>query len=247
MTTTWDDVARDMALQELHDEAVMKQATREQCIFLFVEGDSEERAIPELLYDAVEFESLGIQVANYNGRGNLPAMLRLLDLTLSFDRPIVLTYDNDPESIKSIEACRKQSLINNLVYEFPIPNTPVVTYPSGHAGGSFEESFSPDEFLDSVFHETIMPEQIRSQLKEFQDLFDVSKPWFKQLQRFCADRGFPEIREKKVVIAELLAANITEQPSTYVALANLIHKVRAKHPVKHPDDVILPKIPGLTA
>ena len=44
MTMTWDDVARDMALQELHDEAVMKQATRKQCVFLFVEGDSEEGA-----------------------------------------------------------------------------------------------------------------------------------------------------------------------------------------------------------
>ena len=59
MTTTWDDAARDMALQDLHDEAVMKQATRAQCIFLFVEGDSEAKAIPELLYDAAEFESLG--------------------------------------------------------------------------------------------------------------------------------------------------------------------------------------------
>ena len=220
MTTTWDDVARDMALQDLHDKTVMERATREQCIFLFVEGDSEARAIPELLYDAVEFESLGIQVANYNGRGNLPAMLRLLNLTLSFDRPIILTYDNDPESIKSIATCRKQNLISDLVYEFPIPNTPVVTYLSGHGGGSFEESFSSDEFLDSVFHETIMPEQIRSQLKEFQELFDVSKPWFKQFQKFCADRGFPEIREKKVVMAELLAANMKEQPSTYVSLGN---------------------------
>ena len=72
-------------------------------------------------------------------------MLRLLNLTLSFNRPIVLTYDNDPESIKSIEASRKQNFINNLVSEFPIPNTPVVTYPSGHAGG-VEESFSPDNF-----------------------------------------------------------------------------------------------------
>lgn len=166
---------------------------------------------------------------------------------MSFDRPVILTYDNDPESSKTIQACRKQNLIGELVYEFAIPNKPVVTYPCGHGGGSFEESFSPEEFLDSVFHETIMPEPIRSQMKEFKELFDASIPWFKQLQRFCATRGFPQIREKKVALAELLAANVKEQPPTYVALAKLVRKVRAKHPVKHPDDVILPKIPGLTA
>jgi hypothetical protein len=247
MSITWDDIARDMALEDLHHEAVMKRATREQCIFLFVEGECEANTIPGLLFDDVEFESLGIQVANYNGRGNLPVMLRFLRQTLSFDRPIILTYDNDPESLKSIETCRKQNLITELVYQFPIPNQPVVMYPSGHSGGSFEESFSIEEFLEAVFHENVMPQQIRSQFREFRGTFDSSRPWFRQVQKFCAHRGFPKIREKKVEVAELLATNINEQPATYVALAKLIREVRAKHPIKHPDDVVLPKIRGLTA
>ncbi len=243
---TIDDAVYEIALQDLHDEAVMKRATREQCIFLFVEGESEARAIPDLLYDPEKFESLGLKVANYNGRGNLVSMLRFLSLTLSFDRPIILTYDNDPESSTSIETCRKQGWITNLVYEFPIPNEPVVTYPCGHRGGSFEESFSPDEFFDAAFHNTMLPETICCAANQFKQSFDVSRPWFKQLQRFCADRGFPQIRRKKVALAELLLANLKVQPPTYVALAKLVHEVRAKHPVKHPDDVPLPGIRGLT-
>jgi hypothetical protein len=225
----------------------MKRATREQCIFVFVEGECEANTVAGLLFDDVEFESLGIQIANYNGRGNLPTMLTFLRQTLSFDRPIILTYDNDPESLKSMETCRKRNLINELVYPFPIPNEAVVTYPCGHGGGSFEESFSIDEFLSAVFHESVMPKRIRSQFMEFRSMFDGSKPWSRQLQKFCADRGFPKIREKKVRVAELLATNISEQPTTYVALAKLIREVRAKHPVKHPDDVVLPKVHGLTA
>jgi hypothetical protein len=46
MSITWDDIARDMALEDLHHEAVMKRATREQCIFLFVEGECEANTIP---------------------------------------------------------------------------------------------------------------------------------------------------------------------------------------------------------
>jgi len=190
MSITWEDIARDMALEDLHYEEVMKRARREQCIFLFVEGECEANTVSGLLFDDVQFESLGIQVANYNGRGNLPAMLTFLRQTLSSDRPIILTYDNDPESLKSIETCRKRNLLSELVYPFPIPNRPVVTYPCGHRGGSFEESFSFEEFLNAVFHEDIMPQRIRSQFSEFRGTFDSSKPWFRQIQKFCAIATF---------------------------------------------------------
>ena len=71
----------------------MKRATGGQCIFLFVEGDCEAKAIPLILWGAVDFDALGVRIANYNGRGNLAATLRLLSQTLSSDRPIILTYD----------------------------------------------------------------------------------------------------------------------------------------------------------
>jgi hypothetical protein len=61
------------------------------------------------------------------------------------------------------------------------------------------------------------------------------------------ERDFPQIREKKVELAELLPTNVKEQPPTYVALAERLSTTRSKHPVKHPDDVVLPKVRGLTA
>jgi hypothetical protein len=67
-----------------------------------------------------------------------------------------------------------------------------------------------------------MPERIRAEFNDFKQLFDVSKPWFRQLQKFCAERDFPQIREKKVELAELLPTNVKEQPPTYVALAPVI-------------------------
>ena len=139
MSITWDDIARDMALEDLHHEAVMKRATREQCIFLFVEGECEANTIPGLLFDD---------------------------------------------------------------------------------GGSFEESFSIEEFLDAVFHENVMPRQIRSQFREFRATFDSFRPWFRQVQKFCAHRGFPKIREKKVEVAELLATISMNNPRPTLRLPN---------------------------
>jgi hypothetical protein len=54
------------------------------------------------------------------------------------------------------------------------------------------------------------------------------------------------LSSKKTALAELLASEIEELPSTYAALEKLIRNVRKAHPVKHPDDVVLPKVRGLT-
>jgi hypothetical protein len=222
------DVEMEMALQDFHDKAVMKRATQEQCIFLFVEGDCEANAFPELLYGSTDLlATLGVRVANYKGRGNLGAALRLLKSTLSSDRLIILTYDNDPESTKSLNGCRKNDLIDNLVYEFPIPLEPVVTYPSGHRGGSFEESFPPASFIAAAFHESILPFTVRSGCKEFMSSFDPLKPWFTQLKKFCAQKGFYQLSKRKTAIAELLLSEIKELPETYVTLRKLIKDVRA--------------------
>ena len=44
MSMDREDNAREAALDDLQYEAVMQQATRAQCIYLFVEGASEEAA-----------------------------------------------------------------------------------------------------------------------------------------------------------------------------------------------------------
>jgi len=234
-----------MAIEGLHYEAVMERAAREQCIFVLVEGDSEEVAISVLLNDMMRLNSLGIKIANYNGHGNLQAALRLLKQTLSHDRPIILTYDNDPPSLKSIEKCEKQGLFSNLVYRLPIPSKPVVEYPCGHRGGSFEESFPVDLFLRVTFTE-LLPPSIRSKRSLFEADFDPKRPWLLQLRRFTAGLGFTGWNAKKPMLAESLACGSEEIPPTYRALADLIMKVRDKHPVVHPDDVELPKVHGLT-
>lgn len=246
MTTTWEDVAADMAISDLHEEAVMKRATLEQAIYLFVEGDSEEIAFPMLFTDVIDLEDIGVKIANYNGHGNLRAALRLLKLALSHDRPIIVTYDNDPESIASVRKCEKQDLISDITYLFPIPPDPVVSYSKGHNGGSFEESFPVEDFLNAAFSGDILPADVITQRESFESIFDPCKSWLRQLQKFTADLGFTDWSTCKPKLAEALAMECDELPQTYSRLASLIQEVRDKHPVVHPDDVELPKIQGLT-
>ncbi len=246
MTMTWEDVAADMAISDLHDEAVMKRATLEQAIFLFVEGDSEEVALPILFTDTLDMEAVGVKIANYNGHGNLRSALRLLKLTLSHNRPIIVTYDNDPESISSVRKCKNQDLFNDLTYLYQIPLDPVVSYPNDHTGGSFEESFPVEVFMSAAFCGKILPDDVISQRNLFESTFNPSKPWLRQLKKFTTDLGFTEWSTCKPKLAEALAIECDELPSTYSRLISFIHDVRDKHPVVHPNDVELPKIPGLT-
>lgn len=247
MSTTSDDVAGDMAISDLHDEAVMARATLEQAIFVFVEGDSEELALPLLFTDILDLEAVGAKIANYNGHGNLRAALRLLKLTLSHDRPIVVTHDNDPESIASVRKCEKQNLLGDLTYLFPIPSEAVVTYPCGHVGGSFEESFPVEMFLNAAFSDGILPADVIRQRASFESAFNPRKPWLRQLQKFTADLGFVEWSTRKPLLAEALATECDELPLTFSGLATLIREVRDKYPVIHPNDVELPKVHGLTS
>lgn len=245
MSMTPDDYAYEWAMEELHQEAVMARASQEQCIFLFVEGDSEEIAVPILLADVIDLDAFGVKVANYNGHGNLHAALRLLKQTLSHSRPVIVTYDNDPPSITSLHRCKKNGLLTELIYPFSIPADPVVTYACGHRGGSFEESFPVDFFLGTTFREAILPPEACSQRTRFESVFDIEKPWLQQLQSFMASQGLQDWSIRKTALAESLALEVNEVPLTYVTLANLIEEIRKIHPVVHPDDVESPRIKGV--
>lgn len=242
MSASWEDTAGDMVISLIHDEVVMSRAVGEQCIFLFVEGESEEVAIPILMKNVIDLDALGVKIANYNGRDNLHAALRLLKLTLSHNRPVIITYYNDLASIESVEECKKQRLFNDLTYELRIPIEPVVTYACGHCGGSFEESFPPGVFLDCVFNKDILPPDICSKRDSFESVFDQSKPWVTQVRKFAALLGFNDWDAKKVSLAGYLALEVAEPPATYKKLAELIKTVREKHPVVRPDDVKSPEI-----
>ncbi len=246
MTTTRDDIAMEMAISDLHYEAVMSQAALEQAIIVLVEGDSEECALPMLFTDILDLETIGVKVANYNGHGNLRAALRLLKLTLNHDRPIIVTYDNDPESIASVSKCQNQNLINELVYLFPIPIESVVTYPCGHFGGSFEESFPVEIFLNSAFTESILPAFIIAERALFESTFNPREPWLRQLKKFTAQFSSVEWSINKPLLAEALAMECDVLPLTYSRLTTKIQEIRAKYPVIHPYDVELRKVHGLT-
>jgi|SRR5215216_72482 len=247
MAMTMDDWAWEMALEDLRYSTLAEQAAREQCIFLFVEGESEEIAASMLLSGVLDLDALGVKIANYNGHGNMNAALRLLQLTLSHDRPIILTHDNDPASVASVKKAERQGLISDLVHCLAIPFEPIVEYPCGHRGGSFEESFPVEVFLKVVLREEFLPAGVLSNKDEFKRQFNPGKPWLEQLKSFAARLGFRDVFIKKPSIAEALATECDNLPPTYEAMASLIRTVRDKYPVVHPDHVELPKVPGLTA
>ena len=235
MGTTIEDIQYDEMLSEIHFEAVMKNEAKKQCIYLFVEGHSEEAAFVSLLEDCgIDFETDGIIIANYNGAGNLGHAIRLLRNTLSHDRPIIATYDDD------LEGKKLDGTINDpLITTFKIPSSPVVIYKDNSKGGSFQESFTPDCFVTSCFKPKAIDQKVLEKETDFRKIFDPSKPWISQLAQFISKHGGNPGSINKVVIAENMASEVDVVPDTYVELARVITSIRAKNPIKHPDEVEL--------
>ncbi len=247
MGMTIEECAMEEAFNELHHEAVMRQATLAQCIYVFVEGESEEAAFPILLERAgVELEKDGIVVSNYNGINNLPHVLRIMGQTLSYDRPIIVTYDNDLDGQRISRKISQYTNNTNHIALLTIPSHKVVTYNNGHQGGSFEEAFDPAHFIDVCFAEMFMPAHIVEQKTQFLTDFDVDKPWLSQVCEFCKTNGYMNFGSCKVKLAQELASSCPTLPQSFTDLASLIVQTRQNNPVKHPDDVELPKISGIT-
>src|SRR3990170_3967712 len=129
-----NDALYDQYLIDRRYEKEMEIATLNQCIYLFVEGLTEEKAYPELLAKCdIDLVEIGIIVANYNGIGNLIPSLRLLHKTLSYNRPIIVTFDNDEEGNKHQEKIQNLGLKSELITLIPIPSLfKLIQYPSGH-------------------------------------------------------------------------------------------------------------------
>jgi hypothetical protein len=211
----------------------MKNEAKKQCIYIFVEGDSEEVAFQPLLENCgLNFETDGIVVANYNGIGNLKHALRLLKKTLSHDRPIILTFDDD------INGKRIFNVINDpLIIPFKIPSSPVVTYKNGQIGGSFEECFTPDVFIEASFKPRAIDSKILTKEPDFRKVFNVKRPWISQLADFIGSNGGNSGSINKVEIAQNMVASNSPTPKTFEELAKLINQIRVRNPIKHPDDV----------
>jgi hypothetical protein len=241
------DWAQEFAIEQLRYEAIMKNATLHQCIYLFVEGESEEQAIPILLENAgLDLQKLGIVVANYNGIGNLSHVLRLMKRTLSHDRPIIATYDNDIEGAAFTSSVYKLGLDLDLVSFFPIPSEPIVCYADGHKGGAFEEAFTLYDFINTSLTDFISEGELSSVRSKLIETFDSSKPWDAQIARFLHAKGHAGFSSRKTNRAVALADSCSIIPETFTQLASAILKIRDRNLITHPDDVSLPKIPGLT-
>ncbi|HHQ4659781.1 TPA: TOPRIM nucleotidyl transferase/hydrolase domain-containing protein [Aeromonas veronii] len=237
MATTIDDITYDEMLSELHHEAVMRNEALKQCIYIFVEGESEEATFKTLLENVMcglDFQSNGIVIANYNGIGNLKHAIRILRKTLSHDRPIIVTYDDDLEG-KKVE----RYIDGPLIYPFRIPHEPVVTYADGSQGGSFEEAFSKQTFIDACFQTGVIEPSSPGTATEFRVEFDDSKPWFPQIVRYVVSKGGHAGSINKVRLAKTMASICESIPDTFLELARKTVELRKNNPILHPDDVDL--------
>ncbi|PSW92202.1 hypothetical protein C9J52_19130 [Photobacterium iliopiscarium] len=247
MGMTIEEYAMEQVYEDLHHKAVLHQATLDQCIYVFVEGESEEVAFPILLERAgVKLKKDGIFISSYNGINNLPHVLRLMGQTLSYDRPIIITYDNDLDGQRISRKISQYTVNSNHIALLTIPSHNIVTYKNGHQGGSFEEAFDPVHFINVCFTKAFMPQHIAVQKQQFLIDFDVNKPWLSQVCEFCKINGYMDFGSCKVKLAEKLALSCPTLPSSFTDLASLIVKTRKDNPIKHPDDVDLPRISGIT-
>lgn len=205
-----------------------KESALEQCIYLFVEGESEEAAFGILLEEGlgIKFEEYGVVIANYNGIGNLKNTIRLMSQTLSHSRPMIFTFDDDNKSLIS-----KIVNLPSNVHLFKVPNKPVVTLSNGEKGGSFEESFEASDFIDACFETTLLKMDPTISKVEFTNLFSVGKSFYPQIVSFLKSKSLSIYLPNKIEIAESMATSCITEPETYVKLAELIRTIRLDNPI----------------
>lgn len=222
------DVMIDEIIYEQEYDKASKESALEQCIYLFVEGESEEIAFRILLEEGlgIDFEEYGVIIANYNGLGNLRHTVRLMNNTLSHKRPMIFTFDDDDKPLIS-----KIGNVPSNVHLFKVPNKPVVTLPNGQMGGSFEESFKACDFIDACFETTLLKMNPQISKDEFTKFFDHNKPFHKQIKKFVYLKGISS-EPSKIEIAEHMAVSCNTEPETYVKLSELIKDIRSNNPVK---------------
>lgn len=235
MSMTLHDILMEEMMEELHHEKVMRNATLEQCIYLFVEGHSEEETFKDLLENTgfdLDLERDGIVIANYNGIGNLANTIRLLHNTLSHDRPIVVTYDDDKNGKTAIKDVEYPKTIN-----FKIPYRPIVNFSDGSQGGSFEEAFDSSDFKDACFREGVLRSCFTGSLGGFELVFDERKEWYNQLKKYVKNCGGDPDSINKVMLAKNMVELCNPVPETFFELAKLLVELREKNPIQHPDGV----------
>ena len=224
------DAQMDEAMDQIRYGVALDEARLEQCIYLFVEGESEESAFHILLSRALGanlWEEYAVEIANYNGIGNLKHVARLMGRTLSHQRPMIFTFDDDDKN-----AVPKTDEIPEYGELFKIPSSPVVTLSSGVMGGSFEESFDSQDFIDACFNTTLLKKHPHITQADFLKTFCKNTSFFNQIKKFLVSQNVKPDGLSKLEIAEHMARHCNPIPNTYVMLAALIKEIRVKYPLK---------------
>ncbi len=223
------DVTQELIAQEMQWQEARKDCALEQCIYLFVEGQSEEIAFRILLEEGlgISFSDFGVVICNYNGIGNLKHVIRIMSQTLSHNRPMIFTFDDDdPSKVPS------SGTLPSNIHLFKVPFSPAVTLSNGLQGGSFEESFKSSDFIEACFETDFMKGNPQISKQDFINVFDSGKPFYAQIVTYLKGKGFSTYTLPKPEIAENMAASCNTEPDTYVELAKLIRNIRTEEPVK---------------
>ena len=222
------DVLLDNRVQEEVWNLALNESALEQCIYLFVEGESEEAAFEIILEEGlgIKFDEYGVVIANYKGIGNLKNTIRLMSNTLSHSRPMIFTFDDDSKSLIS-----GIGNVPSNVHLFKVPTKAVVTFSNGEKGGSFEESFEASDFIDACFETTLLKMNPHVSKAEFANVFTSDKSFYPQIVKFLKLKGLSKHAPKKIEIAISMATACVTEPETYVELAELIKSIRLDNPV----------------
>ena len=112
-----------------------------------------------------------------------------------------------------------------------MPEHPVVTYSNHHSGGSFEESFDDNDFIDACFNSILLISNPHITKKNFVSIYKNNKPRYSQIVNFLKSQGLSIYLPNKIEIAEEMAVKCAPIPLTFVSLGKLINKIRKIKPV----------------
>lgn len=206
-------------------------------MYLFVEGDTEEGVFP-IIFERLnyEYDEDGVIIANCGGNGNFSHCIDLLRKTLSNNRPVLITYDNDTNSDSKIQKLKSSHHDKLYFYSLPFKNNKI-TFKNGFLGGSFEELFEKEEYIESIFSIKELNQYIDCKHELLKTINNKSL-WFNQIKGFFHNKLNCDIEGYKKKIGMFIAKNCRKIPQEFSEIIDLIKKIRKEYPVKNIMDEI---------
>ncbi|MDA3884849.1 MAG: hypothetical protein PF638_04570 [Candidatus Delongbacteria bacterium] len=235
MSYTENDAVLEGCLSSLLHEHELDKCKQLYKIFLFVEGDTEEAVLPDMIHEAgYDLEENSIEIANYNGVSNLIHSIRLLRKTLNYRSPIIVTIDNDDAGFKEYNRLISQTdLLGSLepVYFYKLPTSKTKIDYTTHKGGSFEEIFEMDCFLEAILKLEGIPAELIQDKEIIKKDFVRNISWVTQIKKILNSYGYKRDIDK-ISLGQWMDCIKISIPQDILDLAELIKEVREKYPVK---------------